>query len=51
VLSDQDPEAANTMDEPDRVQLAPLAIHRDEPGSLKVVLPPISWAEILLELR
>ena len=51
VLSDQDPEAANTLDEPDRVQLAPLAIHRDEPGSLKVVLPPISWAEILLELR
>jgi alpha-N-arabinofuranosidase len=46
-LSDPDPDAANTRDDPDRVALRQLAARRD--GSLlRIELPAISWTEILL---
>jgi len=50
LLSDQDPDAANTLDAPDRVQMVEVPMERKGDESLRVVLPPISWVEILLEL-
>jgi alpha-N-arabinofuranosidase len=50
VLTDPDPDAANTLAEPDRVQLDKLPVERRGRDSLRVVLPPVSWAEVLLEL-
>ncbi|MFL6101157.1 MAG: alpha-N-arabinofuranosidase [Actinomycetales bacterium] len=49
VLCDPDPGAANTVHEPDRVHLTELAVQR-EGSSLRLVVPPISWTELLLEL-
>jgi alpha-N-arabinofuranosidase len=48
VLSDADPDAANTIDQPDRVRLTELPVER-EGDLVRVVLPPISWTELLLD--
>ncbi|MDR6611986.1 alpha-N-arabinofuranosidase [Leifsonia sp. 1010] len=46
-LSDPDPDAANTREDPERVAPRALPVRRD--GSLLIVeLPAISWTEILL---
>jgi alpha-N-arabinofuranosidase len=46
-LSDPDPDAANTRENPDRVAPRELAVHR-EGSLLRIELPAISWTEILL---
>ncbi|MDF2917116.1 MAG: alpha-L-arabinofuranosidase, partial [Microbacterium sp.] len=48
LLHDDDMYAANTLDDPERVGVAPLedAVIRD--GILEVPLPPVSWAALLL---
>ncbi|MCA0295534.1 MAG: alpha-N-arabinofuranosidase [Actinobacteria bacterium] len=49
VLADDDLDAANTLDHPDRVVLADLP-YRREGDAVRVELPPVSWVEILVEL-
>ena len=49
VLSDPDLDAANTLQRPDRVRLTDVPVER-EGDSLRLVVPPISWTELLLEL-
>jgi len=47
VLADADLDAANTLDDPDRVALTALPFTRD--GSfLRVTLPAVSWTEVLI---
>jgi alpha-L-arabinofuranosidase len=42
-LSDDDPDAINTMDEPDRVTTRRLEDPKLDGGRLQAVLPPLSW--------
>jgi len=46
-LSDPDPDAANTLEDPERVALRDLPVRR-EGSQLRIQLPAISWTEILL---
>ncbi|ERK72449.1 putative alpha-N-arabinofuranosidase [Leifsonia aquatica ATCC 14665] len=46
-LSDPDLDAANTLENPDRVSLAEAPITRDG-STLRIELPAVSWTEILL---
>lgn len=48
VLSDPDLDAANTLEDPERVTLRNLPVVRDG-STLRITLPSVSWAEILLE--
>jgi len=48
-LADPDPDAANTLAEPDRVAMSDLDTTL-EGASLRVRLPAVSWTEILIEL-
>jgi alpha-N-arabinofuranosidase len=47
-LSDPDPYAANTLENPERVSLAPNASARLDAGRLLIDLPPVSWSAIAL---
>lgn len=47
-LSDVDPAAANTHDTPDRVRLMDNTSQTVESGAVTVVVPPISWTEIVI---
>lgn len=47
-LSDEDPEAANTLDAPTQVGLADNASLRRDGSHVSIVLPPISWTEITI---
>ncbi len=47
-LSDSDIQAANTLENPDRVALEENATVSREGGTLRVQLPAVSWSEILL---
>jgi alpha-L-arabinofuranosidase len=46
-ISDADPKAANTQQDPDRVTPGPLDASVED-GVLRVELPPISWSCIQL---
>jgi alpha-N-arabinofuranosidase len=47
-LSDEDPHAANTMEDQDRVGLRPNTTATIEDGVLTVTLPPVSWTALAL---
>ncbi|GIT80910.1 alpha-L-arabinofuranosidase [Leifsonia sp. LS1] len=47
-LSDPDLDAANTLEDPDRVSLADIPFTRDG-STLRIELPAVSWTEILLQ--
>lgn len=46
-LSDPDLDAANTLEQPDRVSLTDIPVTRDG-STLRIELPAVSWTEILL---
>ena len=46
-LSDPDLDAANTREDPERVALRDLPVHRNG-SELRIPLPAVSWTEILL---
>ncbi|MBN9631813.1 MAG: alpha-L-arabinofuranosidase, partial [Actinobacteria bacterium] len=46
-LSDPDVDAANTLDDPERVAPADLPVVRDG-DTLRLELPAVSWTEVLL---
>ena len=48
VLADEDLDAANTREQPERVQLHPLPVETDG-ASLRLSMPAVSWAEMLIE--
>lgn len=47
-LHDADPDAANTLENPDRVALQPTSSALLADGVLTIELPPISWTAIEL---
>jgi alpha-N-arabinofuranosidase len=47
-LCDEDPDASNTLEHPDRVGLTQNATVSIDGSVLTIVLPPISWSEITL---
>ncbi len=47
-LADDDLEAANTLEHPDRVALAPNASAVVADGRLRIELPPVSWTAVAL---
>ncbi len=47
-LSDDDPDAANTLNEPDRVALTANETLRVDGSVAWIVLPPISWTEVTI---
>ncbi|MEO5534725.1 MAG: alpha-N-arabinofuranosidase [Pseudolysinimonas sp.] len=49
LIADDDPFAVNTMSEPDRV-VPVAAITRVQDGALRVTLPPVSWAVVVVAL-
>ncbi|HMO10892.1 MAG TPA: alpha-N-arabinofuranosidase [Actinotalea sp.] len=49
LLADPDRHARNTVSEPERVGLTPLAVERGE-GVLSVELPPVAWAALPLRV-
>jgi alpha-N-arabinofuranosidase len=49
VLADDDPDAANTADRPDRVVPRAVPGARIEAATLRAALPPRSWNVIRLE--
>jgi alpha-N-arabinofuranosidase len=51
VLADKDPKAANTKDNPSRVVPRRIDTSRAEKGSLRAVLPPLSWNVVRLGAR
>ena len=48
VLSESDPYATNTQDDPDRVVPRPLPAFLGDDGALRFTLPPVAWAAISL---
>jgi alpha-N-arabinofuranosidase len=50
-LSDDDPDATNTADRPDRVAPTRLADVKAADGTVTAVLPPLSWNMIRLRAR
>jgi alpha-N-arabinofuranosidase len=52
VLSDEDPHARNTPEEPDRVRVQPLGDAASvDGGRLRVELPAVAWASVCLSLQ
>lgn len=49
LLHEDDPYAANTLAEPERVGVRPVADAVVEGPELRLTLPPISWAAVRLE--
>ncbi len=49
-LADADPDAANTLADPQRVAPAPNTSTRLDAGVLSIVLPPVSWTAVELVL-
>ncbi|WP_165069204.1 arabinosylfuranosidase ArfA [Marisediminicola senii] len=49
-LADADPDATNTLQHPDRVGLTDNATCTLDGDTVTIVLPPISWTEILLSI-
>ena len=47
-LTDDDPNAVNTAEEPDRVTPAPNDSASIEDGALTITLPPVSWTAVAL---
>lgn len=47
-LTDDDLDAANTLEQPDRIGLAPNASAALADGTLTIVLPPVSWTAVEL---
>ena len=48
VLSESDPYAVNTADDPDRVRPRPLDATLGEDGALRFTLPPVAWSAVSL---
>jgi alpha-N-arabinofuranosidase len=48
LIADEDRHAANTLDQQDRVTLAPLTSYTQDGRRLTVELPPLSWAALTL---